>query len=401
MNEHNNDSIDITSYTKHELNQLDELDYAQYTVWRDALPDSPVPSGLRLAVRGLYSLQLLRISLGNQVIAQFRSKLGIPPSTKEDAEGVDTKAKQVLDTLRKHYERITEGVPEMLTQRKFKADGVFSDYAEFILADTFLTLWSREVTGFARLESSLNKIPVYVNFLEKVPGCGKAMSGFLLSELNPYRARWASSFCKYLGLDIASDGTGRSCKKLHHEPGWVRRKQGGGYVMKKEMIKTHNPASKSKVMGVLADCLIKSGLTWMEVTEEDWDCTPEPFRRIHDIVDKETKKKRKDVKQVAIIKSNYVEYYLNYKHRKQHSVETVPGYRKVDEEKTILTHVRWCDTTPSHRDRAAKRAMIKLFLYDFWEAWRIEEGLPVGQSYAESFLGRSRHHDRRDERRSA
>tara|TARA_Y100000310_G_scaffold219802_1_gene221219 strand:- start:10 stop:825 length:816 start_codon:yes stop_codon:yes gene_type:complete len=48
----------------------------------------------------------------------------------------------------------------------------------------------------------------------------------------------------------------------------------------------------------------------------------------------------------------------------------------------------WKEKKEGHRSRAANRYMVKMFLVDFYNQWRIMEGLPVRVSYAEEYLGR-------------
>ena len=70
----------------------------------------------------------------------------------------------------------------------------------------------------------------------------------------------------------------------------------------------------------------------------------------------------------------YTKFYYGYKNR----LEQEEG---------------WKDKTPAHRDRAAKRYMIKMFLSDLYEKWRTLEGLEVRVPYEEEYLG-IKHHDR-------
>ena len=52
----------------------------------------------------------------------------------------------------------------------------------------------------------------------------------------------------------------------------------------------------------------------------------------------------------------------------------------------------WKDSTPAHRDMAAKRYMIKFFLADVYCKWRELEGLDVRCSYEEEYLGIKHHY---------
>ncbi len=77
-----------------------------------------------------------------------------------------------------------------------------------------------------------------------------------------------------------------------------------------------------------------------------------------------------------------LEYYYPYKSRLEQEQNTVQGSDK-----------KWCDERAGHRDKAAKRYMIKMFLKDLYVAWRTIEGLEVRPPYQEAYLGHS-HNER-------
>jgi len=77
---------------------------------------------------------------------------------------------------------------------------------------------------------------------------------------------------------------------------------------------------------------------------------------------------------------NYaVEFYYPYKNRLENSS------REVKHGKFM---VPWKDVSNGHRDAAAKRYMIKMFLQDLYVAWRNIAGLPTRVPYAEEYLGK-------------
>jgi hypothetical protein len=47
----------------------------------------PVDKELRSVVNGIYDIQLLRIGIGNRIVASFRAKLGIKPSEDKKKRG--------------------------------------------------------------------------------------------------------------------------------------------------------------------------------------------------------------------------------------------------------------------------------------------------------------------------
>ena len=65
-------------------------------------------SNIKTLVRGAYDVQKLRIQIGNRIVGNFKAELGQEPSQPE-AE-LEIEEKKILDTLRKHYKNITDGV---------------------------------------------------------------------------------------------------------------------------------------------------------------------------------------------------------------------------------------------------------------------------------------------------
>lgn len=195
-------------------------------------------------------------------------------------------------------------------------------------------------------------------WLDEQKGCGPTMSGVICSTFDIHRAPTPSAFWAYAGLHVDSS-TGKS----------VRRKRG-------EKL-NYNPFLKAKLLKVLADCFIKSRSPWTE-------------------------------------------HYYNYKNRKKNEIvkicEACNGTGKIksissgESESDVgkatassgkLVTCKNCNGTggpapwgksDAHRDMAARRYMIKAFLRELWKEWRIAEGLPVVDTYAEAYLGR-RHGD--------
>lgn len=215
---------------------------------------------IRAFVRGAYDLQKLRIETGNRLCANFRTKLGIKPGMKEDEADDDTK--NILAGLRAEFCKITDGVKRDLpTMKQFKGTELISNYGELCLIHQYLDLESRERTHFRRLETLLTGVPIYDEFLAGVTGCGPAMAGVILSELDPNKARTPSSFWKYAGLDVASDGKGRSRKKEHLVKSVYINKD--GEEAERDGI-TFNPWLKTKLY-VLGTCFVKSRGAYREV----------------------------------------------------------------------------------------------------------------------------------------
>jgi hypothetical protein len=269
--------------------------------------------------------------MGNRLCQAFRVRLGISPGEKEVDE---SEAKEILDALRAAYKKITDGVvKELPAMKQFSGNEIISTYTELCLVSEYIALEREEAKHFRRLGTVLSTFPVFTQFLDKVKGCGPAMSAVLISEIDIHKARYPSSIWKYAGFDVvivpnrepgASEGfvaEGRSRRKDHLIR--VKFKDKKGKDAERDSI-TFNPWLKTKLY-VLAGCFLKS-------------------------------------------KSPYRDAYDNYKHR----LETMPQHK---------------DKTKGHRHAMAMRYMVKQFLLNLYNAWRPLEGLPVSPTYFEAKSG--------------
>jgi len=162
-----------------------------------------------------------------------------------------------------------------------------------------------EKDALKEVKRLLKGIPIYEEWLSEQRGCGPTMSGVIVAELET-AARYdtVSNLWSYCGLAVDT-ATGKA-----------RRRKKGEKA-------NWNSFAKTKFLGVLAPCLLKSNSPW---------------KRLYD----------------------------DYKHRK--------------------TSAGW-GTSDGHRHNAAMRYMTKLFLQELWIKWRELEGLPVTPPYSEAKLG--------------
>jgi len=250
----------------------------------------------------------------------------------------------------------TEGSPrkrkkEALAADRFKADELIRSFAEAQLVESYFDLLTQEESEFRKLELVLEGIPVYDEYLTLIRGCGPAMSGVLIAEMDPHKARSVSSFWKYAGLDVAPAQRRDKAGKVtpwersdprpfveeagENAPRWLGRSRTRDHLVKRKYVDrdgveqerdsvTFNPWLKTKLY-VLATNLLRAG-------------------------------------------GPYADIYRGYKGR----LESSP---------------RWQLTTKGHRHNAAMRYMLKMFLQHLWEKWRLLEGLAIKGSYAEDKLG--------------
>ena len=210
------------------------------------------------------------------------------------------------------------------------------------------------------LSKRLKGVPIYTEWLSKVKGVGPIAAGWIVGTIDIHKATTVSKIWQYCGLnpglvrgkkEVAATDYKKSMGEILGEN---ERKSGTKYVVStNEMIRgdrltpgfvsPFNKSLKTALVGVLADGFIKS-------------------------------------------RSNYaIEFYYTRKARTEQSavkIKNDSGSDRKDDGKP------WSEVSKGHRDRDAKRYMIKMFLKDLYVVWRQLEGLPVRAPYAEEYLGK-------------
>lgn len=301
---------------------------------------------IRKMVRSSYDIQELRIATGLRIVAEFRARFEtVTPTveveteaaevTAEDKSAEDKKKDKMLKEIVNSYARVTDGIAETARKKNYKFDSIIQSETEVWFIENYLHILGEEKDSFKRLEKALGHEPFYVEYLSKVRGIGPAMAGVLMSELDPYKAKYPSSFWKYAGLDVVPvfdketheliRTEGRSNREHHlvmseytDKHGEIKTKRGISY----------NPWLKSKLLAVLAASFLRAG------------------------------------------NEKYVKIYQDYKFRQLNRPELQdnPAVK-------AISHKR------------ALRYMVKQFLVDLHMAWRAHEGLEVSVPYAEAKLG--------------
>ena len=70
------------------------------------------------------------------------------------------------------------------------------------LVEQYLDLEHQEKRTFKRVESVLQNIPIYTQYLTHIKGIGPAMAGVIVSEIDIHEASNISKLWKYAGLDV-------------------------------------------------------------------------------------------------------------------------------------------------------------------------------------------------------
>lgn len=292
---------------------------------------------LRTYVKSFSQIQKVRIQVGNRIVANIRVRLGIKPSTDEEKA---TKATQkLLKKVRTAYARVTDG---LIANRNIDfaglSDKLIADRAEYFLISTYENMIAQEEALKKVMEKLVTPFAIWNEFLQGVPGCGAWLAAVIISELDPKRANYASSFVKYAGLDVVINkdgiGEGRHSKPDHRVPREFKDRAGNITVAN---VLSHNRFLKSKLVFVLTGSMIKQSARLHKMGN-----IPGPTK--------------------------YVRIYQDYLHR----IKNTP---------------RFAAHKPIHLINMARRYMIKIFLYDLWSVWRELEGLPVTKPYHEAKLG--------------
>lgn len=312
---------------------------------------------LRTLVENVYDAQSVRIAMGNRLISSLRD-MGIvtsstyPTSDKrksntmddEDEDAKDKENNKILLKVLTEFKTVSQVYAD-----KFGSKGSITKALDAVGADSVYIkteLTYSMVSSFTQMSATeqrmidicskeVKKHPLWDKFFADVRGCGPLMAAVCIAYLNPYKARWPSSFYKYCGLDVIIDENG-SHGRTNHDYVMVSYINKKGEEAEKKSL-GYNPTVKTKLVGVLGPSFLRAGK-----------------------------------------KGKYAKIYYDYKNRLMNR-EDCKKFRP------IVIH------------RRAIRYAVKMFLKDLWIAWRELEGLPVGEDYAVAKLGMKPHHDPRNE----
>ena len=283
---------------------------------------------IRNIVGGVYDVQKLRIATGNRIVASLR-----PDVVDTECDEEDTK---YLPSILKEYKRITDYYVSKFDGRGNIEKAINPQESEYIksrldydLVTSYKQLLATEEGLTKVVEREVKSHPMWDAFFAGVKGCGPLMSAVCLAYFDPYKARHASSFWRYAGLDVQRD---ENSGKMRGVGRWYTEERpyidrDGEEQVKKSL--TYNPFLKTKLVGVLGSA----------------------FLRARD--------------------SYYGKVYYDYKNRLDNRPDGL---------------------SPIVKHRMATRYAVKMFLRDMWVVWRELEGLEVTEPYEVAKLGHKPHH---------
>lgn len=230
------------------------------------LPVSPCDPHLkgviRVMTRTAYDAQKLRTMTGNRLVQNFKLKLGIdtsaPEGDQEDGEGM-----KILGQLKKEYDRLADCFSSKKNRQVALSENrLLNSEVEYYLADEYFRMLEAEQLNFRNLGKVLKDVPIWTHFMEGVRGCGPAMAGVIISEIDPHKSPTAASIWSYAGLDVARDGRGRSRRAEHLVDRAYTAKDGSAQTKKSI---TFNPLLKTKLTGVLGGSFLKCKSPYADV----------------------------------------------------------------------------------------------------------------------------------------
>lgn len=328
----------------------------------------------------------------------------------------------------RHAVRFFYDVQKLRIQSGNRSGGQAED-SEIALDEDDVAFMKAQSDGLEELEGNalkeisrlIKRVPIYEEWLKEQSGCGPTMAGVIISEIDIHACSTPSQLWAYCGLGVADDGR------------TMRRQEGkkAGF----------NPWLKGKMVSVLAGCIIKANggklrrlrLEAINKALGDNYLKSEAYKTF--LVEKfpDLPPSKRVAKGIPLTVNDFLEavcehheitlprldgwvgFYENYKHRKANQIldlcmncqgtgvyversKGTKGGKRSTEPKTPSkpSPCGNCKGTggpapwgysAAHRNNAAKRYMIKMFLLEMWKTWRGLEDLPIPPSYSEQYLG--------------
>lgn len=235
--------------------------------------------------------------------------------------------------------RKADGSEQNVTERQFAPE----DMA--MLEEVADSSREQEKAIEKKLLAVLRRFPIYTEYLVDVKGVGTIAAAVIISEIDIHIADTVSKIWQFAGLN-PSPVIGK--KRVENKDGtfsliptttMIR-----GDKLTAGFVAPFNKKLRTSLCGVLADGFIKAQAP------------------------------------------HAMEYYYPYKARLEQSDNEVEEITKAGSKPQ---RIAWKDAKKAHRDRAAKRYMIKMFIRDLYEKWRALEGLEVRPPYQEEYLGKT------------
>ena len=385
---------------------------------------------IRCLIANVYDLQKLRISAGNRLVQSFYLQLGVAPSTSPD--DVDKEEKKMIDRLKAEYKRITDAVAEnnksiksnIKALRESDEEGkrltLIRNDQDFKLVESYTYLLKAEEESTKSLDKYVKQHKLWDAFFADIKGCGTLMSAVCIAYLDPYVAKYPSSFFRYCGMDTVQDedkdGNKLYLEKVEGVVTGVKVREAYGYYNSEgqyfgKVQMTDNLSDEGNILfkGEAGGLYEQRQLTKVVDGQEMliYEEVESGKEYVGDVVVSQHGRKMGDTEMVEYVdaegnrKLKRSITYNPFVKTKLMGVLTGclikakdPVYSKIyyDYKARLDNSPRYEGYTPAHKNMMAQRYMIKQFLRNLHTEWRHLEGLPIYEPYEVEKLGNKPHH---------
>lgn len=385
---------------------------------------------IRCLIANVYDLQKLRISAGNRLVQSFYLQLGVAPSTSPD--DVDKEEKKMIDRLKAEYKRITDTVVEnnksiksnIKALRESDEEGkrltLIRNDQDFKLVESYTYLLKAEEESTKSLDKYVKQHKLWDAFFADIKGCGTLMSAVCIAYLDPYVAKYPSSFFRYCGMDTVQDedkdGNKLYLEKVEGVVTGVKVREAYGYYNSEgqyfgKVQMTDNLSDEGNILFKGEDGGLYEQRQLTKVVDGQemliYEEVESGKEYVGDVVVSQHGRKMGDTEMVEYVdaegnrKLKRSITYNPFVKTKLMGVLTGclikakdPVYSKIyyDYKARLDNSPRYEGYTPAHKNMMAQRYMIKQFLRNLHTEWRHLEGLPIYEPYEVEKLGNKPHH---------
>lgn len=385
---------------------------------------------IRCLIANVYDLQKFRISAGNRLVQSFYLQLGVAPSTSPD--DVDKEEKKMIDRLKAEYKRITDAVAEnnksiksnIKALRESDEDGkrltLIRNDQDFKLVESYTYLLKAEEESTKSLDKYVKQHKLWDAFFADIKGCGTLMSAVCIAYLDPYVAKYPSSFFRYCGMDTVQDedkdGNKLYLEKVEGVVTGVKVREAYGYYNSEgqyfgKVQMTDNLSDEGNILFKGEDGGLYEQRQLTKVVDGQemliYEEVESGKEYVGDVVVSQHGRKMGDTEMVEYVdaegnrKLKRSITYNPFVKTKLMGVLTGclikakdPVYSKIyyDYKARLDNSPRYEGYTPAHKNMMAQRYMIKQFLRNLHTEWRHLEGLPIYEPYEVEKLGNKPHH---------
>lgn len=385
---------------------------------------------IRCLIANVYDLQKLRISAGNRLVQSFYLQLGVAQSTSPD--DVDKEEKKMIDRLKAEYKRITDAVAEnnksiksnIKALRESDEEGkrltLIRNDQDFKLVESYTYLLKAEEESTKSLDKYVKQHKLWDAFFADIKGCGTLMSAVCIAYLDPYVAKYPSSFFRYCGMDTVQDedkdGNKLYLEKVEGVVTGVKVREAYGYYNSEgqyfgKVQMTDNLSDEGNILFKGEDGGLYEQRQLTKVVDGQemliYEEVESGKEYVGDVVVSQHGRKMGDTEMVEYVdaegnrKLKRSITYNPFVKTKLMGVLTGclikakdPVYSKIyyDYKARLDNSPRYEGYTPAHKNMMAQRYMIKQFLRNLHTEWRHLEGLPIYEPYEVEKLGNKPHH---------